>query len=47
LPCRSPAATRTPAANEITAHVHVSEGSPDGKGRAVEKHDAYGEIVGP
>jgi len=26
LPCRSPAATRTPAANEITAHVHVSEG---------------------
>jgi hypothetical protein len=31
LPCRSPAATGTPAANEITAHVyfrnvHVSEG---------------------
>jgi hypothetical protein len=22
LPCRSPAATRTPAANEITAHVY-------------------------
>jgi hypothetical protein len=24
----------------------VSEGQPDGKGRAGEKHDAYGEIVG-
>jgi hypothetical protein len=46
LPCRSPAATRTPAANEITAHVYVSEGQPDGKDRTGEQHDAYGEIVG-
>jgi hypothetical protein len=33
-------------ANEITAHVYVSEGQPGGKGRAGEQHDAYGEIVG-
>jgi hypothetical protein len=46
LPCRSPAATRKPAANEITAHVYISEGWPDGKGRTGEQHDAYGEIVG-
>jgi probable addiction module antidote protein len=31
LPCRSPAATRTPAANEITAHVHVPKASLTGR----------------